>query len=44
MRLDSVVIGTNIRIENAAIYGAVEVILLDWCVPVGRLMGVAQSY
>jgi hypothetical protein len=33
MRLNTIEIGASSRVKNAAIYGAIEVILLDWCVP-----------
>jgi len=33
MRLNTIVIGAEFRVKNAAIYGGVKVILLDRCVP-----------
>lgn len=36
MRLNTIEIGASFRVKNAAIYGAIEVILLDRCVPTWR--------
>lgn len=42
MRLNTIVIGAGFRVENAVIYGAIKVALLDWRVP-GWLSGSASE-